>query len=85
MIGIGVVISQRVFVVFGALGSAFYLGHLANVVFKDSLLFPIALTAIGLGLIYLGVLWQKHEQQISESIQAHLPVTLREFLAAKKR
>lgn len=83
MIGIGVVIARRVFVVFGALGSAFYLGHLANVVFKDSLLFPMALTAIGLGLIYLGVLWQKHEQQISENIQTHLPAALREFLAAK--
>jgi hypothetical protein len=83
MIAVGVVIVRRVFVVFGALGSAFYLGHLANVVFKDSLLFPIALTAIGLGLIYLGVLWQKHEQQISENIQAHLPAALREFLVAK--
>ena len=85
MIGVGVVISRRVFVVFGALGSAVYLGHLANVVFKDSLLFPIALTAIGLGLIYLGVLWQKHEQQISKKIQSHLPAALREFLAARSR
>lgn len=85
MIGVGVVISRRVFVVFGALGSAVYLGHLANVVFKDSLLFPIALTAIGLGLIYLGVLWQKHEQQISTKIQSHLPAALREFLAARSR
>lgn len=85
MIGIGVVIVRRVFVVFGAIGSAFYLGHLANEVFKDSLLFPIALTAIGLGLIYLGVLWQKHEQQISKSIRAHLPTALQDFLATKNR
>ena len=85
MIGVGVVISRRVFVVFGALGSAGYLGHLANVVFKDSLLFPVALTAIGLGLIYLGVLWQKHEQQISKNIQSHLPAALREFLVARSR
>ena len=85
MISVGVVIARRVFVVFGALGAAFYLGHLANVVFKDSLLFPIALTAIGLVLIYLGVLWQKHEQHISERIQSHLPIAMRDFLAAKKR
>lgn len=83
MIGIGVLIARRVFVIFGALGVAFYLGHLANVVFEDSLLFPVALSAIGFGLIYLGVLWQKHEQKISERIQSCLPAALREFLVAK--
>lgn len=84
MIAIGVLIVRRVFVVFGALGSAFYLGHLANVVFKESVLFPIALTLLGLGLIYLGILWQKHEQHISLRLCRYLPQPLREFLAAKK-
>ncbi|EMR13655.1 hypothetical protein MPL1_03935 [Methylophaga lonarensis MPL] len=84
LIGIGVLIVRRVFVVFGALGTTFYLGHLANVVFKDSLMFPIALTAIGLGLIYLGILWQKHELQVSDKIHQLLPTAFSDFLKSKR-
>ncbi|MCC5795822.1 MAG: DUF2157 domain-containing protein [Methylophaga sp.] len=84
LIGIGVLIVRRVFVVFGALGTTFYLGHLANVVFKDSLMFPIALTAIGLGLIYLGILWQKHELQVSDKIHQLLPTAFSDFLRSKR-
>ena len=49
MMGVGVLIVRRVFVVFGAIGVSIYLGHLAKDVFSDSWLFPAALTAIGLG------------------------------------
>ncbi|HKO89284.1 MAG TPA: DUF2157 domain-containing protein, partial [Burkholderiales bacterium] len=40
MIAIGAALSRRVFVVFGGLGAALYLGHLAHDVFKESMLFP---------------------------------------------
>ena len=83
LIGVGVVIVRRVFVVFGAIGCTIYLGHLANVVFKDSWLFPIALTAIGLGIIYLGVLWQKNEKNITQKVRSRLPLQLRNFLSEK--
>jgi hypothetical protein len=83
MIGVGVIIVRRVFVVFGALGSAIYLGHLADEVFKDSWLFPIMLSAIGLGIIYLGVIWQKNEQNITQAVRAILPAALKEFLDQK--
>lgn len=83
MIGVGVVIVRRVFVVFGALGSCAYLGHLASDIFQDSWLFPIALSAIGLGVIYLGVLWQKHEKSITEKSRQYLPQALRELLEAR--
>lgn len=83
MIGIGVLLVRRVFVVFGALGICGYLGYLASDVFKDSWLFPVALTAIGLGIIYLGVLWQKHEKSITEKSRLLLPDPLRELLEAK--
>ncbi len=83
MIGVGVIIVRRVFVVFGALGSAIYLGHLADEVFKESWLFPIALTAIGLGIIYLGVVWQKNEQQITQTVRGYLPASLKAFLDQK--
>ena len=45
---VSVLLDRRVFLVFGALGVFGYLGHLAYVVFADSLLFPVALTALGL-------------------------------------
>ena len=83
LIGSGVILVRRVFVVFGALGACFYLGHLAWDVFKDSLLFPIVLTAIGLMIIYLGVLWQKNETVLTRKMRSFLPQSLREFLESR--
>ncbi len=83
MIGAGVLLVRRVFVIFGALGSCGYLGHLASNVFKDSWLFPISLTAIGLIVIYLGILWQKHEKTITTKTRNILPIQIRELLESK--
>ena len=83
LIGIGVAINRRVFVIFGAIGSSLYLGHLANEVFKDSWLFPIALTAIGLGIMYLGILWQKNEQAVTRRVRHYLPQGLSKLLAER--
>ena len=83
MISVGVLLVRRVFVVFGALGSCGYLGHLAFDVFKDSWLFPIALSAIGLGIIYLGILWQKHEKAITQASRSLLPASLRALLESR--
>ena len=80
LIGIGVLIVRRLFVVFGALGCCGYLGYLATDFFKDSWLFPIALTAIGLAIVYLGILWQKHEKSIADKARTLLPESLRELL-----
>ena len=83
MLFIGAVLSRRVFAVFGALGIAGYLGHLAYRVFADSLLFPIVLTVIGLGVILLGVLWQRHEQDISRRLRHYLPASLRQLVETR--
>lgn len=83
MIGIGVLLVRRVFVVFGAIGGSIYLGHLASSIFKDSWLFPITLTAIGLLIIYLGVLWQRNEKVITEKARSILPTQLRELLESR--
>ncbi|QSX31587.1 DUF2157 domain-containing protein [Shewanella cyperi] len=85
MIGIGVILVRRVFVVFGALGASGYLGYLASDIFKDSWLFPVALTAIGLGVIYLGILWQKHEKSLTYKARQWLPESLRELLEARSQ
>jgi hypothetical protein len=83
MIGVGALLIRRVFVVFGALGTCGYLAYLASDVFKDSWLFPIALTAIGLGIIFVGVIWQKHEKAITEKSRSLLPPAIRALLEGK--
>ena len=81
LIVVGVVIVRRVFLVFGAIGSSIYLGHLAEEVFKESWLFPIVMTAIGLGIICLGLIWQKNEKTVTARVRICLPRALRDWLA----
>jgi len=80
MVFTGAVISRRVFAVFGGLGLAGYLGHLAYEVFKDSMLFPFFLSIIGIGVIYLGLVWQKNEQNITGNLRSFLPGRLRQAI-----
>jgi hypothetical protein len=80
MIAVGATLSRRVFAVFGGLGAAGYLAHLANEVFRDSMMFPLVLTIIGLGVVYLGVIWQRHETAISNRLRALLPAQIRELV-----
>jgi len=80
MIFAGAVISRRVFTVFGALGLCGYLGYLSYSVFKDSLLFPVALTALGIALVGGGIWWQRHEEKISHRLRKILPPALRETI-----
>ena len=52
LIGLSLFLMRRVYAVFGAHGRRpLYLGHLAAKVFADSLLFPFALSLIGVGII----------------------------------
>jgi hypothetical protein len=69
----GAVIGRRVFTVLGALGVAGYLGYLAQRVFQDSLLFPFALTLLGLGFVWMGVWWQRHEPAIHARLRHYAP------------
>lgn len=79
MIVVGAMLSRRVFTILGTLGAAGYLGYLAYDVFKDSLIFSFALTFIGLGVIYSGILWQRHEKAISGKLHKLLPLSIREL------
>ena len=83
LIGAGAVLVRRVFVVFGALGCAGYFAHLASSIFRDSWLFPIALTVIGLSIVYSGIVWQKHEEAITRRMRGVLPAALRELLSER--
>ena len=84
MISLGVILSRRVFVVFGGLGCAGYLAHLADSVFKDSMLFPFALTLIGLGIVYLGIIWQRNEEALGERLRGLLPAALSALIVKRQ-
>lgn len=81
MIAAGAALSRRVFAVFGALGVAGHLGYLSHTVFRDSMLCPVALTAIGLAVIAAGVWWQRHEEVVGERLRSFLPASVRDLLA----
>lgn len=70
---LSILLRRRIFMIFGGLGVFGYLNRLAWIVFADSLLFPFALSALGIGIIYLGVLYQKHYPTLEQWIQQVLP------------
>jgi hypothetical protein len=77
LIFLGVFLQRRVFVVFGACGVFGYLGYLSYNVFKDSFLFPMALTLLGLAVIFVGVQYQRHRDKIEEVLLAIIPESVR--------
>lgn len=77
---LGVLLQRRIFTVLGALGVAGYLGYLSARVFADSLLFPLALTLIGLAVVGAGVWWQRHEARWHTALVQRAPAWLRGWL-----
>jgi len=72
-----VFLGRRVYAVFGVLGIAMYLGDLADKVFKDSLLFPFALSLIGVAVIAAGLFYYRHQDEITVWLDANLPEALK--------
>ncbi|MEZ5727281.1 MAG: DUF2157 domain-containing protein [Burkholderiaceae bacterium] len=85
LIGFGAALRRRAYAVFGGLGVAGYVGHLAHDLFKNSFMFPVALTAIGFAVVWIGVVWQRHEARIAERLGMLLPAGLRAAVLARQR
>ncbi|MHC6223674.1 DUF2157 domain-containing protein [Pseudomonas sp. X10] len=85
LMALAVLLRRPLFMVFGAMGVAAYLGYLSYEVFADSLLFPLVLTVIGLAVIALGLFYQKRREQLSQALRAHLPQWLQDGLPALRR
>jgi hypothetical protein len=75
-LALSVYLMRRVYAAFGALGISLYLGHLAADVFEESLLFPLALSAIGLAVIGIGIWYFRRRQAVADWIARILPAGL---------
>ena len=67
LVFLSVYLGRRIYAIFGAIGIAIYLGHLASTIFEDSLLFSFALSAIGLLTIGLGIAFHKKQEAMAMS------------------
>lgn len=74
---LSILLSRRVFVVFGAFGVFAYLAHLAWEVFEDSLLFPFALTGVGVATIALAVAYQRNRERLGRAVLRAVPERVR--------
>ena len=79
LIGLGLFLQRRAYTLFGGLGVAIYLHHLAERVFRDSLLYPLALSVIGLAMIGAGLLLHRHGAALEQAIRSRLPRALTAF------
>ena len=70
---LAVILVRRAYGVFGAIGITMYLGHLAEVVFRDSLLFPFVLSLIGVAVIAAGLAYYRRQDAIAIWFTEHLP------------
>jgi hypothetical protein len=77
LVGLSVFLMRRSYAVFGALGISLYLGYLASAVFEDSLLFPFALSLIGVLIIGAGLALHRRQALLSGWMATHLPEPLR--------
>src|ERR687889_2513233 len=84
LIVLSVLLQRRVFVVFGALGVFGYVGHLAWEIFEDSLLFPCALSAAGLAIIALGILYARNRERIEGAVMRVVPAGVRRALPMER-
>ncbi len=53
-----------------------YLGHLSYKVFKDSLLFPVALTGLGIAVVFAGLWWHRNQARMAGLFGGLLPLQL---------
>ena len=81
---LSVLLKRRVFIVFGGLGVFGYLSDLSYRLFADSLLFPFVLSIVGIAIIYLGVLYQRHYKNLDRYLDRVLPEGLKQLLPRER-
>jgi len=80
-----VMLRRKAFIVFGAVGVMGYIAHLAWRVFEDALLFPFALTLLGVGIIYVGTVYQRNQRALEAWVLERLPAGIQAFIPPRAR
>jgi hypothetical protein len=80
-----IVLQRKTFMVFGSLGVFGYLGHLAQKVFADSILFPFVLCLFGVAVMALGIWYQRHRITIETRVRAAILPSFGHWLPARTR
>jgi hypothetical protein len=81
---LSVLLQRRVFLAFGSLGVFGYVGHLAWEIVEDSLVFPFVLSAVGLAIIALGILYaRKNRDRVERRMLSRVPDGLKHYLPAQ--
>ena len=73
---VSILIRRKVFMVWGTIGVWSYLGHLAYKVFADSLLFPFALVAFGLSIIFFGIYYSKNSKTLEVKLRSFFGMSI---------
>jgi hypothetical protein len=73
LIPLALFLGRRVYLILGGIGLFLFLGHLAFSVFSFSLLFPFVLSALGVGVIALGVLYHRRRDRIAAWVEHVVP------------
>ena len=73
LVFLGVFLGRRVYAVFGTIGIMLYLGDLSWRVFNNVILFSFALSLIGLGIIWLGLVVHRNEKRLADWLVRSLP------------
>lgn len=77
LIFFAVFLNRRIYAVLGTIGVAVYLGYLAFDLFKDVLALSFVVSLIGLGVIFVGIAYQRKRDKISAWMDAMMPPVLR--------
>lgn len=85
LVFLSVFLMRRVYSVFGAFGIAAYLEHLADDIFADSILFPVALSCIGLLVIGAGIVYFRRRDDIAAWLNRTLPAGAQKLRPAHAR
>jgi hypothetical protein len=85
LVVIAVALRRPMFAIFGSAGVTGYIGHLSYRVFKDSILFPAAITTLGLCLVAAGVIYHRNRKRIEVATRSLVPDILVGLLPPRAR
>ncbi len=84
LMALAVLLRRTPFALAGALGALIYLVTISNELFRDSLLFPVVLVALGIGVIFGGVAYRRRREAIEAWAHRAVPGALRRWLPPER-